>query len=173
MRIGIDISQITYENTGVSEYLKNLVQELLRIDKKNEYMLFFASLRRQLPSSNFQFPNVKVKKFRIPPTVLDFIWNKLHVFPIERFIGPVDIFITSDWTEPPSKAKKATIIYDLIVYKNPKETDSKIIKVQKRKLEWVKKESKVIFCISQATKKDAVNILGIEESRLRVLYPGV
>ena len=50
--------------------------------------------------------------------------------PIENFIGPVDIFITSDWTEPPTKkAKKATILYDLIVYKYPDETHKKIVAI--------------------------------------------
>jgi hypothetical protein len=84
------------------------------------------------------------------------------------------LFITSDWTEPPTiKAKKATILYDLVVYKYPKETAEKIISVQKRKLKWVKKESKMIFCISDSTKKDAMEILGIENKRLKVIYPGI
>lgn len=171
MVIGIDISQIAYEGTGVSDYLKNLVQTLSRLDKKNEYVLFFSSLRRDLPKLNLS--GVKVKKFKFPPAFLDLLWNKLHIFPIERFIGPVDIFITSDWTEPPTKAKKATILYDLIIYKAPGETDKKIIDVQKTKLAWVKKESDLIFCISEATKKDAISILGLDKNKLRVLYPGV
>ncbi len=33
MRIGIDVSQLAYEKTGVANYLKSLVEELLRIDK--------------------------------------------------------------------------------------------------------------------------------------------
>lgn len=172
MRIGIDISQIAYENTGVSEYLKNLVEELLRIDKKNDYILFFSSLRRTFPKLSISSSRVKIKKFRFPPTLLDFLWNKLHVFSIEKLIGKVDFFITSDWSEPPAKSKKGTILYDLIVYKNPEETAKQIMNVQRRKLEWVKKESDIIFCISEATKKDAVDILGIEEKKLRVLYPG-
>ena len=172
MRIGIDISQIVYEKTGVSDYLKSLVEELLRIDKKNDYILFYSSLRRSLPKFNLQNPRAKIKKFRFPPTVLDFIWNRLHILPIERLIGKVDLFITSDWTEPPSSSKKATIIYDLIIYKNPEETAKKIIAVQKRKLNWVKKESDIVFCISEATKEDAVSILGIEEKKLKVIYPG-
>ncbi|MGH7245377.1 MAG: glycosyltransferase, partial [Candidatus Levyibacteriota bacterium] len=100
-------------------------------------------------------------------------WNTLHIFPIEWFIGPVDVFISSDWTQPPSRAKKATILYDLIVYKYPKETAEKIIAVQKRRLHWVKKEVDNIFCISNATKKDAREVLGIPEEKLEVIYPGL
>ncbi|MCL5432840.1 MAG: glycosyltransferase [Patescibacteria group bacterium] len=180
MKIGIDISQIAYRETGVGEYVKNLVSALIEYDRKNEYILFFSSLRKNFQFSpaqrdNFQsnYKNIKVKKFRFPPTFLDLLWNRLHIFPIEWFIGDIDLFITSDWLEPPTKkAKKATIIYDMIVYKYPRETDSKIIATQKRKLKWVKKESDIVFCISKSTKRDIEEILGIEDDKIRVIYPG-
>lgn len=182
MKIGVDVSQVAYEGTGTSQLVINFVNQLSKIDKNNKYILFFSSLRRQFPISNFKFlnksqtpnPNFKIKAFKFPPLLLDLLWNKLHILPIEWLIGDVDVFITSDWTEPPTiRAKKATILYDLIVYKYPNETDKKIVEVQKRKLRWVKKESDLIFCISEATKKDAMGILGIEEKRLKVIYPGV
>ena len=178
MKIGIDVSQIAYEGTGVSSFIKRLVEDLLRIDSKNEYVLFFSSFRKRIQNSKLKIRNynskVKIKTFRFSPSLLDLLWNKLHILPIEWLIGDVDVFITSDWTEPPTiRAKKATILYDLIVYKYPNETDRKIVEVQKRKLKWVKKESDLIFCISQATKKDAMEILGIEEKRLKVIYPGI
>src|SRR3990167_4286110 len=101
MRIGIDISQLAYKNTGVANYLENLIHHLLKIDKKNEYVLFFSSLRRNFQFSIFNFqsnPNVSIRQFRIPPMLLDLIWNKLHILPVEDLIGNVDLFITSDWT---------------------------------------------------------------------------
>lgn len=184
MKIGIDVSQIAYENTGVATYLQKLVEYLLLADKKNQYVLFFSSLRRDFRFSvlglggsakNQELPsNIQIKKFKFPPTLLDILWNKLHIMPIENFIGDVDVFITSDWTEPPVKrAKKATILYDLIVYKYPEETHKKIIGVQKRKLKWVKKESNMVFCISKATAQDAIDILGLNKNKLSVMYPGI
>ncbi len=176
MKIGIDISQLAYPNTGVANYLENLIDSLLKVDSKNEYVLFYSSMRKNLQFTIFNFqsnPNVSIKKFKLPPTLLNLLWNKLHILPIERIIGPVDLFITSDWTEPPAKAKKATIIYDMIVYKNPEETAKSIVETQKRKLKWVKKESDIIFAISKSTKKDIEEILGIDSSKIKVIYPGL
>ncbi len=177
MKIGIDISQLAFPQTGVANYLESLVQHLIEIDTKNNYVLFFSSLRKDLGLKIQDLgkrPNVKIKTFRIPPRVLDIIWNKLHILPIESLIGDVDIFITSDWTEPPAKkAKKVTILYDLIVYKYPKETAEKIVEVQKRKLSWVKKESSKILCISKSTSDDAAQILGIDKSKLVVINAGI
>lgn len=185
MKIGIDISQTAYEKTGTSVFTKNLVESLLKIDKKNEYVLFFSSLRGKMPDIKINNKTI-IKKFRLPPSALSFLWNKLHIFPIENFIGDVDVFITSDWTEPPTKkAKKATILYDLIIYKYPEETHNRtefnplkfiispnIVSSQRQKLKWVKKESDIIFCISESTKKDAMEILGIPKDKLKVVYPG-
>jgi len=176
MKIAIDISQTVYEGTGVSEYVSKLVDYLLRIDQKNEYILFFSSMRKNLNSqiSTFKSKNVEIKTFKLPPILLDILWNRLHIAPIEWFVGDVDVFIASDWTQPPTtKAKKATILYDLIVYKYPNETDRKIVETQRRRLSWVKKECDLVFCISESTRRDAVDMLAIDENRLRVIYPGI
>lgn len=182
MKIGIDISQIVHEHSGVAQFVKKLTDQLLTIDKQNEYVLFGSSLRRRGALHQYYDDNTRKyhsKRIRLvtlplPPTLLDILWNRLHFFPIEWFIGDVDIFISSDWTSPPTvRAKKATVLYDVIVYKYPHETDAKIVETQKRRLMWIKKECDVIFCISEATKRDAMNILAIEEGRLKVIYPGV
>jgi glycosyltransferase involved in cell wall biosynthesis len=177
MKIGIDISQTAYENTGVANYIENLVEHLIRIDKKNEYVLFFSSLRKKVPSFAKRLAsnsNVQLKVRYMPPTMLDVLWNRLHIRPIEDFIGNVDLFISSDWTQPPVRmAKSATILFDLIVYRYPEETDIKIVETQRRRLNWVKKDCEIIFCISESTKKDAKEILGIDEDKLKVIYPGV
>lgn len=190
MKIGIDISQIVYEGTGIANYTRRLVETLVKIsakggpasdwDKKNEYVLFFSSLRRKLDSSfinGLTSSRVKIKQFRLPPLLLEFLWNKLHIFPIEWFIGPVDVFLSSDWVQPPTvKAKKITTIHDLIIYKHPESFQPKgghdIVTNQKRRLKWVKKEADLIMCDSEATKKDVMGILKIKEEKLRVVYPG-
>lgn len=178
MKIGIDISQTAHKGTGVALYVTELVTHLLKIDQKNEYILFFSSLRQEVPAEMKNLynrhKNVTIKHASLPPTALDILWNKLHIIPIEQFVGNVDVFLTSDWTEPPARhTKKITILYDLIVFKYPQETSKKIIDSQKRKLRWVLKESSQILCISEATKQDAQNILGIEEKKLKVIHAGI
>ncbi len=178
MKIGIDISQLAYKDTGVANYLENLVAELIEKDRKNEYILFFSSLRGNMNHTKLTIlgnnSKVTIRKFKFPLFLLDIIWNRMHIFPIEWFVGNIDLYITSDWIEPPvRKAKKATILYDLVVSLYPNETAKKIIQTQKRKLSWVKNESSIIFCISSSTAKDAKRILGIDENKFRVIYPGV
>lgn len=174
MIVGIDISQLVYRNTGVANYLKNFVKALAAISPDDTVVLFYSSLRGKIADGDLpKGKNIKLVKTFLPPTFLDILWNKLHILPIETFTGPLDAFISSDWIEPPVRnAKKATILYDLIVYTYPEESTPKIVETQKRKLAWVKKEASAIFCISEATKKDAEKILQIPAEKLHVIYPG-
>lgn len=192
MKIGFDISQCAFEKTGVSNYLKELIFALLEKDDKNSYVFFYSSLRRPLPDDIAQKVKLHGKKaviktYQFPPSFLSTLWNGMHQVPIETFVGNVDVFISSDWYQPPAKsAKLGTIIYDMIVYKYPKETHAQtsfslrnmrlkqnIVSVQKKRLKWVKKECDFILCISESTKKDVEEILSIDSSKLYVVYPGV
>jgi glycosyltransferase involved in cell wall biosynthesis len=178
MRIGIDISQIVHEGTGVGTYVRCMVRSLLKIDKKNEYVLFGASLRRRKIFQSFYatLPRARVRLVTvpIPPIVLDMLWNRLHMTPIEKFTGPLDIFWSSDWTQPPlSRAKGVTTIHDLTTMRFPNEMDVRIVATHTRRLGWVKKECRAIFCDSESTKKDIAELLHIPGTRLHVIYPGV
>lgn len=181
MKIGIDISQIIYEGSGVSEYIQQLVSNLLMLDDKNEYILFFSNRKKFQISDlkldiNAKISNKKyqIRMFRIPVQVLEFMWNRLHIFPIEWLIGDIDVFYTSDWVEPPtSNAKKITTLHDLSILTVPNTFDMKIVSVHQRKLKWVVRESDAILCDSNATKQDAEKLLGISSHKLHVVYPGI
>lgn len=164
MRIAIDISQIVY-GTGVSSYTRNLVKALLSIDRENEYVLFGGALRRRQEIID-AFLGSHI--FPIPPTLADILWNRLHIFPIERLIGSVDVIHTSDWSEPPSSAFKVTTVHDLYPLLYPKLVHPSIVGVHKRKLYWVMRETKRIIVPSLSTKSDLVG-LGFEEGIIRVI----
>lgn len=180
MKIGIDISQIIYEGTGVAKYVRRLIKELLRLDKKNEYILFGASLRkRQVFLDYFNLirglnNRVRLITLPIPPLMLDLLWNKLHIVPVEWLMGSIDVFWSSDWTQPPlKKAIGMTTIHDLTVYKYPESFVAKIVSVQKRRLTRVKRECQFFLCDSQTTRQDVQKILKIPEKKLSVIYPGL
>jgi len=177
MKIGVDVSQLQYKGSGVPNYLFRLLRGMVDVDDGNTFILFYSSLRRSPGKEVLELgakKNVVLRRFRFPSSLVDFLWNALHVLAIERLIGDVDVFISSDWTQPPvKKAINATILYDLIAYKYPEETAEIIVATQKRRLSWMKKECDLVFCISEATKKDAIEILKLPEEKLRVVYPGI
>ena len=177
MKIGIDISQIVYKGTGVARFTDGLVNSILDNDEKNDWVFLFSSLRRKLDKKIEEKINrkkFKLIKIKLPPIVLSFLWNKLHCYPLEKIVGNLDWFISSDWTEPPTnKIKKATIVHDLVFMRYPETVTKKIFRNQEQRLNWVKKESQIIFVDSLQTKKDLNTFLKINDARVILNYPGV
>ncbi len=164
MRIAIDISQIVY-GTGVSHYRRHLAEILPRIDGSNEYVLFAGAFRRKKEMLT-AFPKAKV--FPIPPVVADIVWNKLHILPIEKLIGEVDLIHTSDWAEPPSRFPKVTTVHDLIPLKFPRIIPKVILSAHRDRMKWVAREARRVIVPSENTKKDLVEF-GFDPSIIRVI----
>src|SRR3989338_3941923 len=170
MKIAIDISSVVY-GTGVSWYTQNLVKNILRLDREDDFTLFGGSLRQlgHLKKIAAGFPRLpRTKFFPLPPTALDFLWNRLHSLPIEKLIGDMDVFHSSDWTQPPSSAFKVTTIHDLVPLKFPRLTDQKIISVHKARLKWGIKEVDRVIVPSRVTAED-VQKLGISSDKIRII----
>lgn len=188
MNIGIDISQTAYEGTGVARYTTALAMALLK-HTDNRYTFLFNSLRKNPPpalAKAIKKPHV-LRHYLLPPTLSSFLWNTLHTFAVENLVGDVDIFVSSDWTQPPtSKAKKVTIVHDLVPYVFPETATSdttfhaskltitpNIVATHKKRLAWVKRECDFIIADSKSTKQDLINILDIAPAKIEVIYPSV
>jgi len=181
MRIGIDISQVVYEGTGVGRYVRELIPRVIAASPEHTFVLFAGSLRRKNTIDVFvrgvlkKSKNVEVKIVPVPPKLLDLLWNVLHIMPIDWFIGPVDVFWSSDWTQPPLPKKTIgiTTIHDVSFLHFPESFNHEILVVQRRRILRAMTECSLFLCDSEATKKDVAEYIGIKESKLIVVYPGV
>lgn len=176
MKVGIDISQIVYKG-GVSYYTKNLVTHLVAAGEM-DFVLFgssfrqrsiFTEFRKSLESTNHAF----FKIYPLPISLLSFLWNRVHKFPIENLIGRVEVFHSSDWIQPPSRAFLVTTIHDLSPFRFPQITPSVIVETHKRRLFWVKKEVNRIIAVSSFTKKELVELLQIDPAKIVVIPEAV
>lgn len=177
MEIAIDISQIVYR-TGVSRYTEELVENLIKIDSKNKYLLFGTSFRQIAYLKNFlkKFSgsaNVKVKIFPFPVTIFEILFNRLRLIPIEKLIGSFDILHTSDWIEPKvssKNVKKVTTIHDMVTYLFPATLPKRVLVNQKKRMALVKKESDQIITVSETTREDVVKFLEVPKEKVKVIY---
>lgn len=165
IRVGMDISQLAHQG-GVATYTQNLAEKLsATADLEMEY--FYSSLRKPYRG------NLKnVKKYRLPPVLFEMLFNRWRNVPIEKFMGPLDVFHSSDWTQPPCSAKKVTTYHDTVPLKYPEWSHPKIVSVHKRRLFLVEKEIDMVIAVSQATKNDLLEISSIPEKKIKVIYEG-
>lgn len=163
--VGIDISQLAHKG-GVATYTKNLTGRLSKLPEL-EMVYFYSSLRK-----SYQGSLKDVKCFRLPPTLFEILFNRWRNVNIEKFIGPLDIFHSSDWTQPKSKAKKVTTYHDVVPLKFPQWSHPKVVAVHKRRLKLVEKEVDCVIAVSESTKRDLLEISSIPKEKVIVIHEG-
>lgn len=181
MNIGIDISQIVYNGSGVSRFTEGLVRAILSFDKTNNWTFFFSSLRQRLDpvlKTAITEKGFRVEQYPFPPTLLSIVFNDLHSYAKiitanHKPLASLDWFITSDWSEPPLPVKKATIVHDLVFKKYPETVHPTILNTQEKRLSHVSRESDLVFVDSHSTANDLIREYVIPSHKVIVNYPGV
>jgi len=178
MNIALDISQIVYEGTGVARFTYHLVRSILAQDTGHTWTFFFSSLKRELNediAQEIRGSKHNLIRWYIPPRLLSALWNE----PIWRDHAPIpgkfDLFISSDWTQPPTKIAKirASVVHDVIFRKLPTTVDPLIISTQAKRLSHVVKECQIIWCDSKSTALDLEEFYSDTKGKVLVNYPGI
>jgi len=172
MIIAFDISPLPY-GTGVSNYTLNLLKNLLKIDQKNTYKLFFSSLRRPLPQSIaplLKKKNVRLYHFKFPPSLLELFSVKLKILSLESLIGPFDLFHAWDSIPLHTKTTNRIItVHDLSPILFPQTHHPKTITRYRHLLKNLSSYSQII-AVSNSTKKDILNLTKIPSKQVTVIY---
>ena len=71
---------------------------------------------------------------------------------------------------PVRKAKVVTTIHDLTTIKFPLYHHESTVEAQAHRLRWVRREADIILADSFATKQDIIELLGIPEEKIKVVY---
>ncbi len=173
MRIGIDCRTILNpglgEYAGIGHYTYFLVKHLLKIDKKNEYVLFFDY--RMLDTEEFQRKNVRIYHFPFSQykRFLPFTYSHMLIAAIllkER----LDVFHAPANVVPLTYPKKSVItIHDLAIYKNPEWFPGQIVSTKLLVPQSLKKANHVI-AVSESTKADLKEIFGVPAKKISVVH---
>ena len=178
MNIGIDISQIVYEGTGSARYTQGMLEAIAEYGEQHTWHFFFASLRKPLPpfvKKLVKRKNITLKQTPIPPKALHYLWNRYHKVDLSTLTGKLDWFITSDWTQPPSRnIKVATLVHDLAFKRFPQAVPPLVRDAQELRLSHAVHESALLLTLSDATTLDLLEYYPAAASRqMTTLYPGV
>ncbi len=181
MIIGIDISMLVYQGSGVATYTTNLVEALLHYYPQHTYKLFYSSLRRPpdlIPIlTDLRKKGALVYDYRLPPRILKFAWNKSYILPVEWLIGKVDVFHSSDFLRPPlfKGTKSITTIHDLTWKLFPEYHTPDIIKSHEMKLKRTIALGDIIIVDSENTKTDLYKLYpkAKKNNTVEVLFLGI
>jgi len=179
MRIGIDLRCLASgRRSGVEEYAIGLLSALFRTDTESDFVLFLNEWRDEKIDLSWagSFPNVSVRRFRIPNKILNLSLWYFRYPKLDRLIGGADIFFMPNinFCAVSDRTRLFVTAHDLSFRVCP-ETFS-----WKQRL-WhffvdprgLFRRAHRIFAVSKSTRDDLLSRYGIPERKIEVVPSGV
>jgi glycosyltransferase involved in cell wall biosynthesis len=179
MRIAWDVTPLSVPPTGIGRYIIGSLKGLA--EARSEWGIQAIAIaestgidqvRRALgrtPSNVELKPIVRSQAWVTRRIASDLGWPRL-----ERITGPVDAFIDSEWFRPSQRAgARVALVYDVIPLLFPEWVSPRTRRAHLRSLRRVGARADRIITISEATKRDLIEHVGIDPARITIAFPGV
>lgn len=165
MKIGIDARLTYYRDGGISSYTRHLIRALEGIDQHNDYTMFQSRKDSKRLSERFKSaPLWTPAHHRIERLALsaELAWRGLDVFHSPDFI-------------PPYRAAKRHIItvHDLTFLHYPQYLTADSRDYYNAQIQASCSHADHILSVSEATKRDLIEMLSVPESKITVQPHGV
>lgn len=175
MKIGIELQPCLKNKSGIGVYTYELVkrmQEDSSIQLNGHIFNFMGrnALEKDLKGLNFETETCKL----FPYGIYRRVWHYMPVSYHHLFKREVELTHFFNFIVPPRiKGKVINTIHDLTFEFYPETMDERNLKRIKQDLDYSIQRSDCIITISESTKKDLIEVLGIEENKIEIVYPGV
>src|SRR6476620_8882275 len=179
MRIVVDVTPLSHPRTGVGNYLRGSLGGLAEAAGNEHEIVGFAPVsmlsRNRLEQAIDGIP-VERRLISLPPSadLWRTLWSRAGTPPVERLVGPLDVFHFSDWMYPrPRSGLRSTIVHDLIPLRHPEWVHPRTRRQNVAKYRHAARTCDVIVTTSEFTADDVADRLGFPRERIVVAYPGV
>lgn len=164
--------------TGVEEYTLGLLLALFEIDQANEYILFFNAWKK--PNFDFSlfsaYPNVKIKKIKIPNKFLNFSFWYFGWPKIDKLVGGADIvfFPNIIFGAVSRKVRMIVTIHDLSFERYPQYFSWKRrlwhIFVNSKK---ICQRADQIIAVSNSSREDIANLYCVDKRKIKIISSAI
>ena len=172
MQILIDATPLLLRSAGVKNYTYYWIQSLCE-QARNDRILTLPALARLGPLNHEGSIAGRVSTFWHLGRV--FAANRMPALPLIQWTMPkADVFHVSNQIRfPPKKQKLTATIYDMTVRLMPELHTAANIQADESLAKNVLARADRLIAISENSRQDAVRLLGLDASRIEVIYPGV
>jgi glycosyltransferase involved in cell wall biosynthesis len=174
MKIGFNAQLLSlsqdYRTTGIGLYIKNL---LLEFHKQNKKINLYSS--EKLTKEIFEHFENKICKLNTKEPVTRILWEQL-ISPLHYGLNKIDLIHCPMHVIPlmkASKLKTVATVHDLANFKFPQFYTNSKQKYLTTLTKLSAKRADHLIAVSQNTKQDLIELLGIEESKISVVHNGL
>jgi glycosyltransferase involved in cell wall biosynthesis len=163
MKIGIDARLVFYHQAGIGQYIIRLVESLARIDSEDQFILFHIWKDRKTIVQNANFKRETLwtpshHRFETITVSVEFARSKIDVLHNPDFIPPA-------YTRFPS----VITVHDLAFLRDPGYLTRDSARYYGQ-VDVAARRANHIIAVSESTKRDLINLLGVSEEKITVIY---
>lgn len=179
MKIGVDIRVLMDRYySGIAHYSANLLTELIKNPDDHKYRLFYNSFTNiEDKMSKWQGERSKLVSTKYPNKLFNYLGQKALKRPkIDKLMGGVDVFWSPhfNFTNLSHDTKHVLTIHDLSFLRSPKYfSRRKNFWHQAINLKAQVKNCHSIIAVSKNTKADIIELLGVPEKKVHLVYSGL
>lgn len=176
MIIAIDLRSIQRGTfSGVENYTLSMLEQLMRSDRDNRYVLFYNGLK-PVQTEELRFLNTTVVTRRIPNKLLAASTTFLRQPDFSKLVGEFDVLFMPNLNHIVLREGKKLVVtvHDLSPVVLPEYYDMK-----RRLWHWsvgfrrtLNRADKII-AVSEYTKRELVDVLGLDANKITVVYQGI
>jgi glycosyltransferase involved in cell wall biosynthesis len=173
-KIAIDMSLVVHGSRAIRHCTTCMVSELLKY-KDMEFNLFYFDYKRQTQKYLRPLENHATEKvIPVPYRLLIPAWRRLS-WPYLEMISPgCDLLYTNEFYFPPPKNSLVLATIHGLAYKViPEKISSKLIKSLNKGLSFILKHADYLIAVSETTKSELINHVGLAPERIYVVTHGV
>ncbi|MBP8132244.1 MAG: glycosyltransferase family 4 protein [Candidatus Hydrogenedentes bacterium] len=172
MRIGMDLTPLSGQRSGVGHFVAYLLQALVPLLEDDQIAGLATGLRP--PGAVARSGKCTVKRAPLPTRALYRLWELTGRPRVDRLLGGADVFHATNYFLPPTQcARRVLTIYDLTFLRAPQWCSPKIVGPFARSVPRFARAADAILTCSEASKQDIVELLGVPETKVTVTYGAV
>lgn len=175
MRLGFDLRPFLKQETGVGVYFRNLLFELAKLDREDEFFLVSASWKdRFAPEKIPPFANKMFRDLRWPVRFVDALWYGRQWPTLDAiFRTRLDLTHSPAPLPLPTKGRRIVTVCDLFFFDEPGRADPGARKHFLKRVETSLRRADGIVAISEFTKAALLERFDLDPARIRVTRLGV
>lgn len=175
MKVSLELQPCLKNKSGIGVYTYEIAKNIQKFDDINFCGDIFNFINRDNIDASIEGLNFNNNIFKLfPYGVYRRIWSYVPIKHNWLFNDKSDIYHFFNFIVPPRiKGKVITTIHDMTYELYPETMDKRNLKRIKNDIQYSVNRADKIITVSESSKKDIINFLSVDESKIEVIYNGV
>jgi len=173
LRVAFDVLPFAGELTGVGRFCAGLAGSLAGREEVELRGYAVARNARRDTAVGAAALGLSLKTWRAPTRVVNALWARVEVPPIEWLVGPVDVVHGTNYVVPPARhAGRVVTVFDLTAMRYPQFCAPASL-AYPRLVARAVRHGALVHVLSSFVRDELAELLGVDTDRVHVVPPGL